>query len=160
MCLDHVTRSAVSVETQVLPPHGSPLSPKKPVRSAGTCPRALTAPPACKASGGTEISLSQKQQIQQLRLLQETQICTGLISPGLYHHAKSRSYYALSGGQGPTSSGVGEMIPQPPGWPDASFPQHSHCWNPHCSAQESCSQPGPTSSCASGLPENQGPSRN
>lgn len=115
MGLDHVTRLAVSVETQVLPPQGSPLSPKKPGRLAGTCPHALTAPPACKASGGTEISLSQKQQIQQLRLLQETQICTGLISPGLYHHAKNRSYYALSGGQGPILSGVGEMIPQPQG---------------------------------------------
>lgn len=79
-------------------------------------PCVLTARLACKGSAGTEISLSQKQQIQQLWLLQETRICTGLISPGLYHHIKSRSYYALSGGQGLTLSGVGEMIPQPPGW--------------------------------------------
>lgn len=60
-------------------------------------------------------------------------ICAGLISPGLYHHTKSRSYYALSGGQGLTSSGVGEMIPQSPGrlrhllpptltWPGSSLP--------------------------------------
>lgn len=160
MCLDHVARRAVSLETRVLPPQGSPLSPKKPGGLAGTCPRALTAPPACKASGGTEISLSQKQQIQQLRLLQETQICTGLISPGLYHHAKSRSYYALSGGQGPILSGVGEMIPQSPGWPEASFPQHSQCWAPHCPAQESCSQPGQTPSWVPRRPENPGPSRN
>ena len=65
--------------------------------------------------GQTEISRSQKQQIQQLWLLQETQICTGLISLGLYRHTKSKSYYALSGGQGLTSSGAGEMIPWPPG---------------------------------------------
>lgn len=96
-------------------------------------PRALTAR-LVRGSGRTEISLSQKQQIQQLWLLQETQICTGLISLGLYHHTKSRSYYALCSSQGLTLSGIGEMIPQPPESPDASFPQHSHCWSPHCPA--------------------------
>lgn len=38
---------------------------------------------------------------------------------------KSKSYYALSGGQGLTSSGIGEMLPWPPGSPDASF-RHTH----------------------------------
>ena len=75
-----------------------------------------------RGRGQTEISLSQKQQIQQVWLLPETQIRTGLISLGLYRHTKSKSYYALSGGQGLTSSGLGEMLPWPPGPPDASFP--------------------------------------
>lgn len=105
-----VTRAATSVEVWVLPPQDLVFSPKRPGRLAGAC---CTGPdtPRPRGSEGTEISLSQKQQIQQLRLLQETQICTGLISLGLYRHPKSRSYYTLSGGQGLTSSGVGEMIP-------------------------------------------------
>lgn len=87
-----------------------PFSTKKPEKSADTPQHAL---PESLATGskGTGISLSQKWQIQQLWLLQETQICPGLISLCLYHHTRNKSHYALSGSQELTSSGTGKMIP-------------------------------------------------
>lgn len=129
------------------------ISPKRPGRLAdsfSTCPNSQ----AGKGGDETEISLSQKQQIQQLWLLQETQICTGLISLSLYHHTESKSYYALSGGQGLTSSGIGKMIPWPTRVARGLLPQHSHCRAP-CRPS-----PGQTPSLPPWTPESQLPSRN
>lgn len=98
-----------------------PLSTRKPERSADTPhPDSLAT-----GSKGVGISLSQKWQIQQLWLLQQTQICPGLISLCLYHHTRSKSHYALSGGQGLTSSGIGEMIPCLQSDQTAPSPQHA-----------------------------------
>lgn len=116
---DRVPRLAKAAETRALPPREEcPFSPK------GL--RSLAAAPARAGSRGggrgrTEISLAQKEHIQQLWRLPETQIRSGLISLGLCRRAKSKSYYALSRGQGLTPSGMGEMLPWPPGSPDASF---------------------------------------